>query len=228
MQISIAILTGKNISSSVPKESYSIYDCTAEEYQDTNKYPIVYFNIGDRVYLPESGSYGYIDTIIPSKFGVTLQSLPIGYCNYRCNDSDVSLSLDIKNDIGVPTDWYAKLYGIEVFGEDIPVISYANYTLTVQFYFDLELFDGDNYINHSGTSGFVQDTYNINSDENVLIDTKFLFNTPEGYGISSINQLYVTSVFISNTYGPYYIGWEYNNRFLTDNGNVWTFYWPIN
>lgn len=227
MQINNGIYVGRpNTASNVPKESYIIYNCVAEEGQYSNKYPIGSFNVQDRVYFPQSDSYGYIDEVISPILGISLQSLPFGGCDYRCNDSNVSLSLEINNDIGDPTDWYVKLYGIESFGEDIPVISYGNYTLNVQIYYNLSLFNGDNYINHSGTATLIQDTYNITSDGNELIVSEAIFSAPEGYGIWEIYELYISNISISNTYGPYNTNWDYDNRFLTDNGNVWTFYWP--
>lgn len=211
----------------IPKESYDIYNCVASENNNTNPYPVGSFFVGDRVLINGGGSYGYIQSTIESTpGGYSLTSLPFGYGYERCNDSTVALTSDL---IPTPDELYKYsivLNGTENFEEDIPVISneFLDYEITVRLHYEAS-FNGGALIK-TGYVDIVTNTYNIPGGETATIATVFAFNVlPEELTLDYYNY-YMDPLTIKNTYGPYNTGWDYLNKFVTDNGNIWTFYWP--
>jgi len=213
---------------SVPKESYHIYNCANEESVDTNPYPIGSFLTGDRILINEGSAYGYIYTPVePIHSGYSISSLPFGYGYERCNDSNIILSAVLGG--GEAEDSYnIVLNGTENFGEDIPVISYGDYEITVRVHYECAFNNGEDDLYRNGYVDVITNIYNIPGGGTATLNGEgtYAFSTPGAYDLVSF-EYYMDPLTIQNTYGPYDTGWEWYNRFVTDNGNIWTFYWPL-
>ena len=214
-----------------PLESYNVYNCPNEETNYTFSYPVGDFVVGDRVLINENGNrYGFINSTEPADSGDNnISSLPIGYVDFRCNDSSVVLSAVLGG--GEADDSYnIVLNGTENFGEDIPVISdeFLDYEITVRVHYECAFNNGESDLSRNGYVDVITNTYNIPGGGAATLNGEgtYAFSTPGGYDLVSF-EYYMNPLTIKNTYGPYNIGWEWYNRFVTDNGNAWTFTWPF-
>lgn len=228
MQINNGIYIGRpNVSSAPgPQESYYFYNCVAEEWNNSNPYPVGSFTPGYRVLINDGGNYGYIIEAIPeSTSSYTISSLPIGYTGAVCIDSNVSLASSLILTPGQLFEYSIELNGTENFGQDIPVISNGDldYEITVRIHYEASFNSGA--LIKTGFVDISTNTYNIPGGATANISTVFAFNLPPQENILDDYNYYMEPLTIQNTYGPYHISDGYS-QFLTDNGNAWAFDWP--
>jgi len=203
-------------------ESYVIVDCILGEEYTSGYYDAGNFALGDRVYT-QYGNYGWVQNITTAQEGDQSDGFPIGYVDDRCNDCIVSFSFQVDSDGG---DFYLGLYATESLGE-VPWASDVN-ELIINVNYSINIgFDESPPINMNGSATFEIPSYNVpNGIENYFIGDEYLFSLSEDASVN-YDEFNVTSISIIDTaLGPYDIGWNVPNRYVTNYGNVWTFYYP--
>jgi len=214
-----------------PLESYNVYNCPNEETNYTVSYPVGNFVVGDRVLINEGNRYGFINSTEPADSGDNnISSLPIGYVDFRCYDSNINLSAVLGGG-EAEGEYFILLNGAENLGQSIPVISDIDldYEITVRVHYDCAFNNGESDLYRNGYVDVITNTYNIPGGGTATLNGEgtFAFTTPVGYDLVSFGY-YMNPLTIKNTYGPYNTGYDWYNSFVTDNGNAWKFYWPQN
>lgn len=208
-------------SAPISLESYAIYSCSGEESLISEPYQVGSFVPGNRIGISGT-NYGYIESVIPESTGETISNFPIGPVDYTCNDSDIYLSVQFQQ---IGNNCNFTLYGY-MYPGSLSVISNVN-PLSVDVLYYIPFIDefGSSLI-RSGTKTIQVNTYNVPVDVLTVLQSEFVFTVPSGYTPEYI-ELSVTNVEIGNIYNsPYDTGWEYPNKYVTNYGNVWTFFWP--
>ena len=203
--------------------SYNVYDCIQEEPYTTGYYNTGTFGNGNRVYT-QSGNYGYVanTTEAPQEHDAPTSPFPIGYVDYRCNDCNVTFNFELQSD---GSDWYLDLY-VNNDGE-VPFQSDINELIINVNYSAYLTSDEDPPITMSGSVTFEIPSYNVPSGvEGYHLGEEYAFSANEVYNVDS-DSYGVTSMSVNPiALGPYDTGWYVPNRYVTNYGNVWTFYYP--
>lgn len=226
MQISNGIYVGRPGTTSIyTTESYSVNDCVLDSTYITGIYDIGSLALGDRVYTQE-GYYGHIEGVLPPREGnIDTEPFPIGDVNYRCNDSDVNLTVELEH---VGGGFYnMNLFGEETLG-DFDVQSSGN-ALFVNVIYNIRFESNEcGTINRAGSLQFEIGSYNMLAGAITFLGSQPEINVGDGCDYSPTDiEIQINSISIDNIeLGPYDTGWFYNNRYVTSYGNVWTFYWP--
>lgn len=212
-----------------PQESYTFYNCVAEEYNNTNQYPAGSSIPGYRVVINNT-QYGYITDVIPStNVGYNISNLPIGYVDNRCNDCNVYLSPTLNNGYGENWQYYMDLTGIEQLGEVEFASDVNTLTVNVNYYVYFESNEGPGPVTRQGDVQFIIPTYLINAGTSALLDSMYIFDIPQNDYFISESAIVVTSIEIADMeLGPYDTGYDVPNKYVTNYGNVWTFSYPNN
>jgi hypothetical protein len=205
-------------------ESYVIVDCILGEEYTSGYYDAGNFALGDRVYT-QYGNYGWVQNTTTAQEGDQSEGFPIGYVADRCNDCNVTFIFEVRTeDDG---NWYVDLY-VNNDG-DVPFQSDAN-ELIIDVNYEVYLTaPEDPPVTMAGTVTFEIPSYNVpNGAEGYFLAEQYAFSLGGGgdYDVAS-EQFYVTSISVDPiALGPYDTGWSRNNRYVTEYGNVWTFYYP--
>jgi hypothetical protein len=202
------------------QESYNIYSCAVGDTLVTNPYPIGSFQPGYRIQIDE-GLYGYVDSITTStQGGYSIANFPIGYVANQCNDADVELSWNI--DDGDPGTFTCYLYAQKIGGE--ANINANSNPLSVYIYYNIILENaGGSTIFREGTVVVTAESYSINNTYDYIGEAQ-AFTAPNGYYIINSDSQ-IVSLFVANNYNSFnYNGGDIDNRWVTNYGNVWTFY----
>jgi hypothetical protein len=207
----------------VPQESYNFYNCVAEEYNYSSQYPVGSFVPEHRVVIDNS-VYGYItETIPPGPGGSNISNLSIGDVNNRCSDSTVTFSFELNID--------GSVYYLDLDATNAGPIDFESTIneLIISVNYSIYLTSDENPpITESGSATFTIPSYLVTAGQGLFnLGEEYIFEH-EGYNVDS--EVYdVTSISINSTLlGPFNTGWDENNKYLTEYGNVWTFYYPNN
>ena len=203
--------------------SYSVYDCQLGEYYTTGPYEEGTITEGGRVYT-QSGNYGYVNSIVepPQEGNTDTEAFPIGYVDYRCNDCSITFNFELQSD---GSDWYLDLY-VNNDGE-VPFQSDINELIIDVNYSAYLTSEEDPPITMSGSVTFEIASYNVPSGvEGWHLHEQYAFSASEDYNVET-DSYGVTSMSVNPiALGPYDTGWDVPNKYVTDYGNVWTFYYP--
>jgi len=210
----------------IPQESYTFYNCVADEQNNSNLYPVGSFTPGYRVLIDEGYGYGYILEAIPAGTGASnISNLPIGYQPSVCIDSNVVLTSSLIPDPDQLFQYLIELKGIDVAGLGNVVASDANLDYNIAVRINYEASFNSGALIKTGFVDISTNTYDIEGSFTATIATVFAFNVPPVIWDLDYYNYYMEPLTIQNTYGPYNISDGYS-RFLTDNGNAWAFNWP--
>ena len=203
--------------------SYTVYDCQLGEYYTTGPYEEGTITEGGRVYT-QSGNYGYVNSIVepPIEGDTSTEAFPIGYVDYRCNDCSVTFNFELQSD---GSDWYLDLYVNN--DAEVPFQSDINELIIDVNYSAYLTSDEDPPITRSGSVTFEIASYNVPSGvEGWHLHEQYAFSANEVYNVET-DSYGVTSMSVNPiALGPYDTGWDVPNKYVTDYGNVWTFYYP--
>jgi hypothetical protein len=203
-------------------ESYVIIDCITGQDYISGYYDVGNFALGDRVYT-QYGNYGWVQNTATAQEGNQDDGFPIGYVDNRCNDCNVSFSFDPIRGEG---EYYLDLLATESFGEVAFQSTQNTLLISVHYYMAFSQEEGPN-IDKEGTINFVIPSYNVAAGATDKIGSEYMFaiNTENTNLISQ--DFYVTTIEVVDTaLGPYNIDWDVPNKYVTNYGNVWTFYYP--
>ncbi len=205
-------------------ESYVIIDCITGQDYTSGYYDAGNFALGDRVYT-QYGNYGWVQNITTAQEGDQSDGFPIGYVDDRCNDCTVSFSFDPVRGEG---EYYLNLLATESQG-DVAFQSTQNTLLISVYYFMTFSQEEGPDTDREGTINFAIPSYNVGAgSEFILLGNEFMFNiNTETFSLIEQN-FYVTTIEVVDTeLGPYDTGWVVPNKYVTNYGNVWTFYYPL-
>jgi len=210
-----------------PLESYTIYDCIEGQYYITGPYEQGWFGKGNRVYT-DYGNYGYVYQIEQAQEGNTdTEAFPIGYVDNRCNDCNVTFSFQLGGGEG-ENDYNILLFATESLGEVNFQSSINPLFINLQYVIEFVDEETGSPVYRYGNVQFQINEYIVGADsENIYLGEEYAFNLSGGpYNISN-TRFAVTEISVNPTaFDPYDTGWVVPNRYVTNYGNVWTFYYP--
>ena len=209
-------------------ESYYVFDCIAGEYYITGPYEQGTMSNGIRVYT-ESGNYGYIQSIVdpPQEGNTDTEAFPIGNVDNRCDDCNVTFSFQLGGGEG-ENDYNILLFATESLGE-VNFQSSIN-PLFINLQYEIEFVDEEtgSPVFRYGNVQFQINEYIVGAgSENTYLGEEYAFNLSGGpYNIGN-TRFAVTEISVNPTaFDPYDTGWVVPNKYVTNYGNVWTFYYP--
>lgn len=208
--------------------SYDIHDCIQQENYTTGYYDEGTLLLGDRVYTEDD--YGYVAEILagPEEGDTYTSPFPIGYVDNRCNDCDVTFSFELVGGEG-ENEFDIALLATESLGE----VNFKSDTnalfVTLQYYIEFVEEDSGAPLYKYGSVQFQINEYNVASGSvNNYLGFQYAFTLPNGAWDLATTSFVVTGMSVGNTaLGPYYTGWDENNKYITTYGNAWTFYYPL-
>ena len=208
--------------------SYNVYDCIQEEYYTTGYYNIDSLGLGNRVNT-QSGNYGWVadTTEGPQEHDAPTSPFQIGYVDYRCNDCNVTFSFELGG--GEEENAFnIILFATESLGEVNFESSTNTLFVTVQYEIEFEEEETGTPLYRKGSVQFQIDKYIVGSgSENTYLGEEYAFTLPGGAWDTVGTNIYVTDMNVGNiALGPYFTGWDEDNKYITTYGNAWTFYYP--
>lgn len=204
-------------------ESYRIIDCITGQDYISGYYDAGNFALGDRVYT-QYGNYGWVQNTETAQEGNQDDGFPIGYVDDRCNDCNVTFSFESQEEDG---SYNLLLNATESLGEVNWESSINTLYVSVNYFMEFIAEEGPG-TTRSGTINFVIPSYNVGSgSEFINIGTEYMFGiNTEVYSLVSQSFTNTTISLNDTALGPYDIGWDVPNRYVTNYGNVWTLYYP--